>query len=409
MGILPFAFLYPIWLIGVALSLDSEAVDPRYVIGVAVLSLPAILVISGRIRWRHMEVLKRDVVTRNAWIVFFVTSLIGSLLSIEPLESLAYLVTLGIALALSTSAWSYGSSRVLGALKNYAIFGTVLAVVVVGISGWDFAEGDRFGTYRNPNTFAVLILGLFISALAIKAAFIRWALLTTNLGLIALTGSRASLVAAVVAICCLGFFRWREMRGLSKVRLVTVIVLLGGATVLLLGTELLAGINDILAVDDPDRGLGSGFTGRTFAWLRALEIWSEHPVFGIGYRLQELYYEDYGVETWLNISSTHNGYLGTLVETGFLGAGAVRVILFRRGRSLFRAALQGDTAAQLASAFMAGYLLLAFFELFMFNVGNPTSLLFLLMISAPLIQRKKTRSALPLANRTPKLGLSSSH
>src|SRR5438552_9627942 len=92
----------------------------RYVIGVAVLSLPAILVISGRIRWRHMEVLKRDVVTRNAWIVFFVTSLIGSLLSIEPLESLAYLVTLGIALALSTSAWSYGSSRVLGALRNYA-------------------------------------------------------------------------------------------------------------------------------------------------------------------------------------------------------------------------------------------------------------------------------------------------
>ena len=149
--------------------------------------------------------------------------------------------------------------------------------------------------------------------------------------------------------------------------------------------------------------------------MRALEIWSEHPVFGIGYRLQELYYEDYGVEnedygveTWLDISSTHSGYLGTLVETGFLGAGAVLVILFRRGRSLFRAALQGDAAAQLASAFMAGYLLLALFERFMFNVGNPTSLLFLLMISAPLMERKTTRSALPLLTATPKLGLSSS-
>jgi O-antigen ligase len=404
--ILPFAFLYPMWLIGVVLSLDIDTVDSRYVTGVAVLWLPAILVISGRIRWRHMELLKRDAATRNAWIVFFVASLIGCLMSIKPLESLAYLASLAVALALSTSAWSYGSSRVLGALRNYAVFGTLLAVVVVGISGWDFAEGDRLGTYRNPNAFAVLILGLLISVLAIKAPLMRWGLLTVNLGLLALTGSRASLVAAVVAIGCIGFFWWRETRGLAKMYLVTVIVFLGGATALLLGAELLAGVNDVLALDDPYRGLGSGFTGRTFAWQRALEIWREHPVFGIGYRLQELYYEDYAVE-WLDISSAHSGYLGMLMETGFLGAGAVLVILFRRGRSLFRAALQGDATAQLASAFMAGYLSVAFFERFMFNVGNPTSLLFLLIISAPLIQRKTIRGTLPLS--TTSLDLSSSH
>jgi O-antigen ligase len=64
----------------------------------------------------------------------------------------------------------------------------------------------------------------------------------------------------------------------------------------------------VFLVDDPNRGFGTGFVGRSDRWQAAWDAFIEKPLFGQGFG----YYESTGVE------SAHNFYMYALVEFGLL-------------------------------------------------------------------------------------------
>jgi O-antigen ligase len=107
------------------------------------------------------------------------------------------------------------------------------------------------------------------------------------------------------------------------------------------------------------------------------ELFLRNPVLGVGFRAHEQV---------LNVgSSAHNGYLATLAEVGIVGFLAVAFLVVRGFRLLW--VRSEDPEWMFGSSVLLGvavaYLLLAVFERYLMNVGNPTSLLFLLCIMRP--------------------------
>jgi O-antigen ligase len=145
--------------------------------------------------------------------------------------------------------------------------------------------------------------------------------------------------------------------------------------------------DDILLLNDPNRGIGSGFTGRVGLWKAGLEGFWEKPIFGHGFRAQQAY------------SGSHSGYIKLFVETGFVGGmlmlGAVLVETVRRYRLASRFRDLPDSAAPginvvetmrlNAVVFSTLIMVLAVwvYEQLYINLGSIVSLVFWLMMAAP--------------------------
>ena len=104
------------------------------------------------------------------------------------------------------------------------------------------------------------------------------------------------------------------------------------------------------------------------------EMFLHNPVLGVGFRAHD--------QILKVDSSAHNGYLATLAEVGIVGFLAVVYLVLRGLRQLWVSTK--DPERMFGSSVLLGvavaYLLLAVFERFLINVGDPTSLLFLLCI-----------------------------
>ena len=81
-------------------------------------------------------------------------------------------------------------------------------------------------------------------------------------------------------------------------------------------------------------------------------------------------------------SSAHNGYLATLAEVGLLGFLAIAFLITRGLYLLWAGSREPGSGFSQSILFglCVGYLLLAVFERYLINVGNPTSLLFLVSV-----------------------------
>jgi O-antigen ligase len=87
-------------------------------------------------------------------------------------------------------------------------------------------------------------------------------------------------------------------------------------------------VNRIMLLDDPYRGLGTGFVGREERWDYALETFLQHPVFGVGF----------GYFNLRNDPTPHNLWLYMLSEMGLLSIVSIYALaraaytLFKRNR-----------------------------------------------------------------------------
>jgi len=195
-------------------------------------------------------------------------------------------------------------------------------------------------------------------------------------GIIVLTSSRAAAVATVVG---LGMIVWLRLRARRQ----PVLLLAGLGLLLVIGVTIAYGdvmyrvLDRFYALSTADRGISSGASGRVTAWKWTWELFVHNPVLGVGFRAHEyLLKAD---------SSAHNGYLATLAEVGLLGFLAI-VYIITRGLYLLWAGCResGPGFSQsILFGLCVGYLLLAVFERYLINVGNPTSLLFLVSIMRP--------------------------
>jgi O-antigen ligase len=113
------------------------------------------------------------------------------------------------------------------------------------------------------------------------------------------------------------------------------------------------------------------------AWKWTWDLFVHNPVLGVGFRAHEyLLKAD---------SSSHNGYLATLAEIGVFGFLGALFLVARGLRLLWTSSREPGSGFSQSILFglCVGYLLLAVFERYLINVGNPTSLLFLVSIMRP--------------------------
>jgi O-antigen ligase len=310
-------------------------------------------------------------------ILFGMASALSSFMSPVALLSTGYVVlTLaGIWLALQFNS-NLDADQYEWGLKVFAVLMTGL---LAGFAWYDYVPGTRLGNGKdvlNPNTIALVSTSVVLAAMSIKTLVLRLMVMGPVAGIIVLTSSRAAAVAAVVG---LGLVVWLRLRANRR----PVLLLAGIALLLAVGVTIAYG--DVLyktadrfyALSTADRGINSGASGRVTAWKGTWELFVRNPVLGVGFRAHEhLLKAD---------TSAHNGYLATLAEVGMLGFLGVVYLVVRGLYVLWADSREPEWGFSQSILFglCVGYLLLAVFERYLINVGNPTSLLFLLSIMRP--------------------------
>jgi O-antigen ligase len=212
--------------------------------------------------------------------------------------------------------------------------------------------------------------------MAIRTILVRLLFLAPLAAVIFLTSSRTSACAAAIGLGIIMLIRFRRAR--AGVVMVTVLCAILAAGVTIAYWDSVYGLLDrFFALSAADRGIGSGATGRVTAWKATWELFLRNPMLGVGFRAHEHILK---VDT-----SAHNGYLATLAEVGIIGFLAVLYLVFR-GLRLLKVNIKNPShvfSYSILFGLCIGYLLLAVFERYLINIGNPTSLLFLLSVMWP--------------------------
>lgn len=308
---------------------------------------------------------------------------LSSFVSRTPLESVQYtMLTMLTAFVVLQFNTNLDAAQYEIGLKYYAV---LMAAVVSGFAAYDYVPGHRLGGGKgilNPASFALVTMSVFITAMTIRRVFIRIPILLAMGAVIYLTGARASAVAALVGLAVTLAARRRITEANGYV--VLLLCLSAGIVVsAYYGDAVIRGVSDFFAVRDPHRGLESGGSGRLETWRAVWHLFLSHPILGVGFRAHE---------AMLKINtSAHNGYLALLAEIGVFGFGAA---LFLTLSGVWKIWRRNQDPSQTFShsvllGLACGYFVLAVFERYFINAGNPTSLLFLLSILGPALSQEE--------------------
>ena len=264
--------------------------------------------------------------------------------------------------------------------KGLKLFSVLIVPMLIGLAIYDFRPGERLGFYvgpLNPNAIALVAISAAVSGAIFKSWIIRLTIVVPPVVIIALTGSRASALAVFIAWLVILVVRLRN-KGIILNLLIPVVILMAIVTSVISLSEVSKAVSGYFALDDPYRGIQSGASGRLKTWAEVWELALNNPVTGVGLRAHESLLK--------TNTSAHNGYLATLAEIGFLGFACVIVFIFSGIVNLFRASLSDEGWRDVQSTLLGlviGYMVMAIFERYLINFGNPTSLLFLLGIFFP--------------------------
>lgn len=312
-----------------------------------------------------------------AVLLFGVVSAASSFMSPVALLSTGYVVlTLtGLWLALQFSS-NLDPEQYERGLKVFAV---VTAGLLAGFAWYDYVPGTRLGTGKdllNPNTVALVSASVLLAAMAIRAVLLRLAVMAPIAGILVLTSSRAAAIAVVAGLAVVVYLRLRA-RGRSVLLPAAVLLLAAAGATVAFGDKIFQSVDQVYALSTADRGIGSGASGRLTAWKGTWDLFVRNPAIGIGFRAHE--------HLLKTDTSAHNGYLATLAEIGLLGFLGVAYLIWRALTLWWSAAHEPNRTVHASILFglCVGYLLLALFERYLINVGNPTSLLFLLCIMQP--------------------------
>lgn len=129
-------------------------------------------------------------------------------------------------------------------------------------------------------------------------------------------------------------------------------------------------LQNVFAIGDPYRGLGSGFTGRYQAWSEAIDVWLSAPILGVGFRK----HEELMLVTRL---SAHNAYLAMLADTGIVGLTVYLIFIIHSIISAVNG-ISLHKLRYLSLGAIISYAALGFFERRALNAGNAFSILFII-------------------------------
>ena len=312
------------------------------------------------------------------------------------LRSVLFVVTWSVTF-LMASLFSFASKEEIERLATYYGLAMTISIFVYVIhfsyiqSLYDVLSRTRIlqSGPLNPNGVAFLIAGAvpFVMTTISSKLVQTIAAVMAGFSLYA-TGSRASLVALVVSGIIVAFVRCNSARKYFRV----ASTLAGIFTIIILIPQARDFVADnILKLEDPYRGIGTGFTGRTYAWSYALQLWWDRPIFGYGVRMSDDLYKESFLEV-MSISSPHNGYLSMLVDMGLVGSSIYLAGLAWATARAFRGTRQNARVYGALLWFLLWYSIATVFERFAINVGNSSSILLLFTIFWMLGRRQEAAS-----------------
>lgn len=379
--------LFGLWLaFAFLVRLYSEMVlhggDESFVISVAAIIWPPALLLFGNIR------LVPRGIDRTTLVLLFIFALIATLscvVSPIPIVSLGFVAATlaGIYVAMLFSTTLTEQDVSLG-LKLYTLL-TIAALITYAWYDHRNFEGYRLGegtSTMNPNSIGMVAMSAAIAAFSFRNLIIRLTLLAPSFWVIYATGSRAAAVATILATAIV---LWFDFMRASLTKKMLLIVPLLAALTWYIGTHwdtVYLALDGFFQWDDRQRGLASGGSGRTQIWAAMWEIIQDNLLIGVGYRAHS--------EFLTIASSAHNGYLALFAEVGIFGFLAIMFLVLRRLATLLRRYfVTKDTLLSIYCGFFSAFLLLAMFERYLLNIGNPASLLFLFILFGKLSHPRK--------------------
>jgi O-antigen ligase len=233
-----------------------------------------------------------------------------------------------------------------------------------------------------PNWWGLMGVWLALSAVAFRSRLLTGGCVAVGYLTMYYASARGSLLAASVALIVLAMISLRRLRGMQVYAAMGVVAVLALSVVVLdphLNWSAVSNFaGDVMKIDDPNRGLGQGFTGRSNLWDESIALWESSPLFGVGFRQHDWYLSEH-----LN---AHNAYLAMLADTGV--AGLVWYVSFI-GLSLAAALrLPNSRGRDTIVATIVGYAVVGLFERRAVNGGNPFSIYFILCCVSALAQRQ---------------------
>ena len=259
----------------------------------------------------------------------------------------------------------------------YCLFG-IPFLIYIDLTG-EMVWG-RLTAGLEPNNWGLMAVTVCVAAFARKLGPVAVAGFAVGVETILLASSREHLLAlaVVLAVSVVLYFR-----GMTRVRL--GVVLAGSCVTLVLFAVLLDPYitdairyvgHDILLVDSPDRGVDSGFTGRSTIWAETLNLWMKHPLVGVGFRQHELF---------LSGAPAHSAYLAMLADTGLVGFIWYLILLIRSLVASWH--IEDERTRRFVVAAIVGYIIVGFFDRRTINTGNPYGLLFLICCSVAMVNQ----------------------
>jgi O-antigen ligase len=180
-----------------------------------------------------------------------------------------------------------------------------LPLLGYGVMSWqqlaaDADEASRLGGDVHTAVWAELALGTFLTALLSGK---RWLMLVSGAAgaaLIAATQMRGVGLAAAFAVVTYTYFRWVRRMPLPGWLALGSMAMIVAAFYL---DTIVNIVSEALLLDDPHRGLSSGFSGRFDNWRLGWNLFVNYPLWGVGPSHPDANY-------------THNGYIKVLAEYG---------------------------------------------------------------------------------------------
>lgn len=237
----------------------------------------------------------------------------------------------------------------------------------------------RLSAGLQPNMWGLVGLTVCLAAFARKPGILTIGSFVVGAATILLSSSRESLLSVAAGVMVVVALYLQDMNRPRFVRLlagacVTLIVVAVTLDPYILNAIHYVG-SEVFLLDSPERGLGSGFTGRSELWAAAYDIWLKSPLLGIGFRQHEQFMPD-GMPA-------HNAYLAMLADTGMIGLIVYLVLLI--GSLVGAYGIQDRRTRRFALAIIVAYIVSGFFDRRTINGGNPFSLFFLMSCSVALV------------------------
>lgn len=171
-------------------------------------------------------------------------------------------------------------------------------------------HNDRTVGGIQPNQLAKLsITCLFLCFMSGVRGVERTCLVCFSLLVLIFSGSRGGIAYLILALIGYAAVSMRSSVSRNKLVLLTGLglLVLCGAIAIALNQHVTSIISDKLAINDAERGLDSGFSGRTDHWFSGYEAFIDNPMFGVGFKVSQ------------DVILAHSGFLNLAIDLGGVG------------------------------------------------------------------------------------------